>query len=187
MELRQIVSVTGLGGLYQLVSSKSDGAIVRNIENGVTKFVSARLHNFTPLDSIEVYTTAENVKLTEVFLALEQNKATIPTLQGAKDADLKAYLKKIYPNLDDVRVYNSDIKKMIKWFVMLSEKNVNFSGEAPAAITEAATAAVVAETAATEEAPKAKKTTKKAAATDDASAEEAAKPKKKAAPKKTAE
>ena len=31
MEYREIVAVTGLGGLYQLLTTKSDGAIVRNV------------------------------------------------------------------------------------------------------------------------------------------------------------
>jgi hypothetical protein len=52
MEYREIVAITGLTGLYQLLTTKSDGAIVRNIADKSTKFISARQHNVTPLESI---------------------------------------------------------------------------------------------------------------------------------------
>ena len=40
MSYNKIVSVTGLGGLYELVSSKADGGIVRSLEDKSAKFVS---------------------------------------------------------------------------------------------------------------------------------------------------
>ena len=42
MDYNKIVSVTGMGGLYELVSSKADGGIVRSLEDKSTKFVSNR-------------------------------------------------------------------------------------------------------------------------------------------------
>ena len=47
MEYHKIISVTGLGGLFELVGSKSDGAIVRSLEDKTTRFVSSRVHNFS--------------------------------------------------------------------------------------------------------------------------------------------
>ncbi|HEY0299264.1 MAG TPA: DUF5606 domain-containing protein, partial [Arachidicoccus sp.] len=56
MEYNKIISVTGLGGLYELVGSKADGAIVRSLDDNTTKFISSRSHQFSHLESIEVYT-----------------------------------------------------------------------------------------------------------------------------------
>ncbi|MBD0333652.1 MAG: DUF5606 domain-containing protein, partial [Chitinophagaceae bacterium] len=56
MEYNKIVAVTGLPGLYELLSSKSDGAIVRSLDDKSTKFVAARTHNLSHLESIEAYT-----------------------------------------------------------------------------------------------------------------------------------
>jgi len=61
MEYNKIVAVTGLSGLYELVSSKADGGIVRSLEDQSSKFVSNRVHNFSHLESIEIYTSNENV------------------------------------------------------------------------------------------------------------------------------
>jgi hypothetical protein len=68
MEYGKVIAVTGLPGLFELLSSKSDGAIVRSLEDKSTKFVSSRVHNFSHLESIEVFTVRENVNLVDIFL-----------------------------------------------------------------------------------------------------------------------
>ena len=78
MEYNKIISVTGLPGLYELLSSKNDGAIVRSLDDKSTKFVSSRIHNFSHLESIEVYTTGDNVNLAEVFLAMKNSGDKLP-------------------------------------------------------------------------------------------------------------
>ena len=71
MEYSKLVAVTGLPGLYELVNSKNDGAIVRSLDDNSTKFASSRIHNFSHLESIEVFTTGDNVNLVEIFQAME--------------------------------------------------------------------------------------------------------------------
>ena len=78
MDYNRIVAVTGLPGLYEAISSKADGAVVRSLDDQSTKFVSARIHNLSHLESIEVYTTGENVSLADVFSAMKQNGAALP-------------------------------------------------------------------------------------------------------------
>ena len=67
MSYNKIVSVTGLGGLYELVSSKADGGIVRSLEDKSAKFVSNRIHSFSHLESIEIFTVKDNVNLSDIF------------------------------------------------------------------------------------------------------------------------
>jgi hypothetical protein len=121
MDYNKIVSVTGLGGLFELLSSKSDGAVVRSLDDNTTKFVSTRLHNFSHLESIEVFTTKENTNLSEVFEAMQKSKIKIPDAKADNKA-LKTYFEKVYPDIDFEKVYASDMKKMVKWFQIL-EKN----------------------------------------------------------------
>lgn len=123
MEYSKIISVTGLGGLYELTGSKTDGAIVRSLEDGSTKFVSSRVHNFSHLESIEVYTNHENVNLVDVFRAMQQSNEPLPDAKDAKA--VKAYFEKVYPDMDFERVYASDMKKMVKWFSILQKNNID--------------------------------------------------------------
>lgn len=122
MEYSKLISITGLNGLFELVGSKTDGAIVKSLDDKTTKFVSSRIHNFSHLESIEVYTVRENVNLVEVFQAMSNSKEALPSDKDA--AAVKAYFEKVYPDMDFSRVYGSDMKKMIKWFNVLTANNV---------------------------------------------------------------
>jgi hypothetical protein len=122
MEYNKLVAVTGLSGLFELVSSKADGGIVRSLEDKSTKFVSNRVHSFSHLESIEIYTTGENVNLTEIFIAMQSSDTVVPDANNAKE--LKAYFEKVYPNMDFERVYSSDMKKMVKWLDILKKHNI---------------------------------------------------------------
>ena len=129
MEYSKLVAVTGLPGLYELVNSKSDGAIVRSLDDNSTKFASSRIHNFSHLESIEVFTIRDNVNLVDVFHAMEKAGGSLP--DGKDNAILKKYFEKAYPDLDFERVYTSDLKKMVKWFDTLKKKNIEIKLSEP--------------------------------------------------------
>ncbi|HWJ91657.1 MAG TPA: DUF5606 domain-containing protein [Flavisolibacter sp.] len=125
MDYNRIVAVTGMPGLYEVISSKSDGAIVRSLEDKSTKFVSSRIHNLSHLESIEVYTVRENVTLADVFSAMKESGSGLPDVKD--NQALKSYFENVFPDLDFDRVYSSDQKKMVKWFEALRDNNVDFT------------------------------------------------------------
>lgn len=122
MEYNKIVAVTGLPGLFELISSKTDGAIVKSLEDKTTKFAASRIHNFSHLESIEVFTNKDNVNLADVFKAMDGSKEKLPDEKDA--AGVKKYFEKVYPDMDFERVYSSDMKKMVKWFGILKANNI---------------------------------------------------------------
>lgn len=136
--------------MYEILSSKNDGAIVRSLEDASTKFISSRVHNLSHLESIEIYTTGENVSLSDIFAAMKGSSEALPNTKDNKA--LKAYFEKAYPELDFDRVYASDMKKMVNWFSALQKHNIDFTvreqpaeeeneetAEAPVASQETAT------------------------------------------------
>ncbi len=123
MDYSKIISVAGLSGLYELVASKADGAVVKSLEDKSTKFVSSRVHNFSHLESIEIYTVKDNTVLAEVFKEIKNSKESLPDAK-ADGKELKSYFEKVYPDLDFERVYASDMKKIIKWYTIVTENNI---------------------------------------------------------------
>lgn len=128
MEYNKIVAVTGMPGLYEVLGSKSDGAIVRSLEDGNTKFVSSRIHNLSHLESIEIYTVRENVPLSEVLTAMKDSKEALPDAKDNKA--LKGYFEKVYPDMDFEKVYASDMKKMVSWYKIIEQHNIDFTPKA---------------------------------------------------------
>ena len=182
MEYAKIVAVTGLPGLFELVSSKSDGAIVRSLEDKSTKFVSSRIHNFSHLESIEVYTVRDNVNLVDIFNAMQASGENLPDEKD--NAAVKKYFEKVYADLDFDRVYSSDMKKMVKWFGVLKSNNVEIKLREAAPEEEGVEEAVaVEEVAAPAKAEKPKAAKKEVAEAAGEEEKKEAAPKKKAAPK----
>ena len=122
MEYNKLISVTGFSGLFELVTSKTDGAIVRSLEDNTTKFVSSRVHQFSHLESIEVYTTDENVNLADIFKAMDASSEALPSEKDNKA--VKSYFEKVSPSMDFERVYSSDMKKMVRWFGVIKQQNI---------------------------------------------------------------
>lgn len=183
MEYSKLVAVTGLPGLFELINSKTDGAIVRSLDDKSTRFVSSRIHNFSHLESIEVYTVRDNVNLVDVLNAMDKAGGNLP---DEKDAPaVKKYFEKVYPDMDFDRVYASDMKKMVKWFDILKKNNVEIVlSELPEEEVPEAAVEVVEEPVA-KKAPVKKAAAKKKAEPAAEATEEA--PKKKVARKKKAE
>jgi hypothetical protein len=174
MEYSKIIAVSGLPGLHELISSKNDGAIVRSLDDKTTKFVSSRIHNFSHLESIEIYTVRDNVNLVDILQAMQKSGLALPDTKD--NAAIKKYFEGAYPDLDFERVYTSDMKKIIKWYEVLQKNKVEIKLSEPPAEEEAVEE---------EKAPEPVKEKPAAKAKAAAPAEEEA-PKKKAAPKKAA-
>lgn len=123
IKFKDLCAISGLSGLYQLISTKSDGAIVKSLDDNVTKFVAARSHNVTPLNSIEVYTNEDNVRLFEVFKTFEQNESALDSIQVANKSnkEIDTMFGKLFPSYDKQKVYVSDMKKMIKWYSIVKK------------------------------------------------------------------
>ncbi len=124
MEYSKLIAVTGHTGLFEMVSSKNDGAIVKNLETGATQFVTSRNHQFSHLESIEIYTVQDNVNLVDIFNAMKAAGKALPDPKDAKA--VKAYFGEVYPDMDFDRVYGSDMRKMIKWFTQIDAAGIEF-------------------------------------------------------------
>ena len=117
MEFKEIVSLSGMPGLFQLVSTKSDGIIVKSLEDGKSQFVSSRIHGVSALDTISVFLqNEETTELKKVLqqMRLKESEVALPEAKG-DDKKLKEYFSKILPDYDSEKVHVSDMKKMVKW------------------------------------------------------------------------
>lgn len=187
MKYRHIVSITGLGGLFQLLSTKNNGAFVKSLEDQSNKFISSRTHQVTPLESIEIYTVNDNIYLHEVFEKLKSVDEKITQLNLKDNKAIADLFSEAVPEYDKERVYVSDIKKIFKWYSLLKKNDLlDFTEyfEAMKQADESQEEATIAE-AETEKKPTKAKAAKAKAATSEESTEEAKPKAKKTSKKKT--
>ncbi len=126
MDLSKLVAVSGMPGLYRMVSNKSNGLIVEHLETGKRTFASARKHQFTPLESIAIFTADnDSVAFKEVLQRIKTLEAETPVPSPNDSATaLREWFAKVLPNHDRSRVYNGDIKKIIKWYQLLDAQGL---------------------------------------------------------------
>ncbi|WP_420580223.1 hypothetical protein [Reichenbachiella sp.] len=83
------------------------------------------------MDSVAIYTDDDSTPMKEVMELMKQKieEVPLPDVNGNADAYL-SYFEQILPDYDRDRVMLSDIKKVVKWFLFLKEKDLlNFSEE----------------------------------------------------------
>lgn len=121
MNLEKYLSITGLPGLYTMVSSKPNGLLVKDLNDGKTKFCSLRKYQFTPLETVGIYTMTDTENLRVIFTSMKGKRDIMPDPKASKE-ELLTYFGEILPSFDKDKVYPNHITKIIRWFLELEEK-----------------------------------------------------------------
>ena len=61
IEIKNMVAVGGLSGVYKLISARNNGIIIEDYDTKDRKFVPARQHQFSPFETVSVYTDTDSV------------------------------------------------------------------------------------------------------------------------------
>lgn len=122
MKIKNIIAVSGESGLFELVSSKNNGLVLTNPKTGKSNFYSMRVHQFTPLETIGIYTMEDTADIKDIFNTMRAKLSELP-IPSTKDDNKKlmSYFVQILPDYDPEKVYPSDVKKVIKWYSAMVE------------------------------------------------------------------
>lgn len=130
MALKDILVISGQGGLFRYISQGRNSVIVENLSDHKRATIPATT-KISMLDNIAVFTENDDIPLCEVFRKIqvkEDGAAAIP--HKSPDAELKKYFAEIFPEYDRNRVYLSDIRKIVMWYNMLRELGITDFEEA---------------------------------------------------------
>ncbi len=129
MKLEELIAVSGLPGLYRMAGNRPNGLIVEDLDTGKKKFVSMRKHQFSPLETIAVFTIQDSIPLTDVLMKMYQEREAIPPVSSKSDnSSLREYFEEVLPEHDETRVYPRDIKKILKWYDFLVSRDLLVKG-----------------------------------------------------------
>lgn len=115
--MKELLSISGTAGLHRLITTKKNGIVAESLATGQKKFYAARSYQYSPLESIAVYTDTDALPLEEVFQKMKEQ----PPSEDIGKSGLRAYFMEILPDHDQEKVYTSDIKKIVSWFLFLNE------------------------------------------------------------------
>lgn len=130
MKLREIISVSGLPGLYKVITEKKGGFIIESLADGKRRFAPHRKHQFAPLESMAMFTDdGEAEPLDKLFKRMNEQAEDNPAPQPKAEKDvLFEYVEDILPNYDKEQVHASDITRLLKWYHFMKENDL-FGGD----------------------------------------------------------
>jgi len=130
--LKDILSISGHGGLFKFISQGRAGIIVESLDDQKRMNASATA-KISALEDIAIFTDTEDKPLKDVFKAIydKENGGQCISHKAAAE-ELKSYFVAILPDYDRERVYVSDMKKVVNWYNILQSKNLlDFTEEKP--------------------------------------------------------
>ncbi|MBN8653867.1 MAG: DUF5606 domain-containing protein [Cytophagales bacterium] len=125
MELTEIASISGKGGLFKVLKPGKSGVLLESMDATKTRIVASATQRLSLLSEISIYTTTKEgtAPLDEVLKKINQEYKNDLGVDANSDGnELKAFLKSVLPTFDEDRVYVSDIKKLVKWYSILLEQ-----------------------------------------------------------------
>jgi hypothetical protein len=125
MELSEIASISGKGGLFKVLKPGKAGVLLESLDATKTRIVANATQRLSLLSEISIYTTTKEgtVPLEEVLKKINQEyKNDLGVDADSDGSELKAFLKSVLPVFDESRVYVSDIKKLVKWYGILMQQ-----------------------------------------------------------------
>jgi len=145
MNLQGIVAVSGKPGLWRALAQNKTGYVLESLDAQKTKLIAnLSTAKLAALNEITVFGLDDDIKLTDVFARMKASESVPAVKDDGKK--MREFFREVAPDHDEEKVYASDMKKIINWFLILKDL--------PLFNEEAATASpVTEETAATEVAP----------------------------------
>ncbi|MDR0332189.1 MAG: DUF5606 domain-containing protein [Dysgonamonadaceae bacterium] len=124
--LSKILSVAGRPGLYKLISTNKTLNVVESFADGKRIPVYAQ-EKMVALSDVSIYTESGDTPLRDVLTKMKERENGAQIALGSKSPnnEIFAYMKEILPDYDTEKVYASDIKKLISWYNILIEHNID--------------------------------------------------------------
>ncbi len=128
--LKKILSISGKSGLFKLVSTSKTITLVESLIDGKRLPIYPQ-EKIVSLGEIAIYTSEEEVPLKDVFVKIKEMEdgGKISDDKKSSNADLFAYFGTVLPTYDKEKVYASDIKKIVNWYNLLIENEIDFETE----------------------------------------------------------
>ena len=119
IKLKDIMSISGKGGLFRYIAQARNGIVVESLEDG-KRHIAPATARVSSLEDIAIFTNDEELPLADIFFQIHEKAEGKETLSHKSDAaELKSYFEELVPDYDQDRVYASDIKKVFQWYNQL--------------------------------------------------------------------
>ncbi|WP_373400335.1 DUF5606 domain-containing protein [Algoriphagus halophilus] len=122
MNFKDIATVAGKPGLFKVLKPSRSGVILESLDEKKAKLVAGMSQRVSILSDISIYTMTEEgaEPLESIMKKIEAEfQGDLGLDANPDDSELRAFMKHVLPEVDESRVYTSDIKKLISWYKII--------------------------------------------------------------------
>ncbi|MBD1366881.1 DUF5606 domain-containing protein [Mucilaginibacter sp. ZT4R22] len=131
MNLQGIVAVSGKPGLWKALAQNKTGYVLESLDAQKTKLIAnLSTAKLAALNEITIFGLDEDIKLVDVLERMKAS-ATVPAVKDDGKV-MRSFFREVAPDHDEEKVYASDMKKIISWYLILKDLPL-FSEELPSA------------------------------------------------------
>lgn len=111
-----------MSGLYKVIAQTKNGFIIESLADKKRSPIHSS-NKVSALEDISVFKVDGDIPLGDVFKQIKDKSGDAFAYDSKTDnKKLKDYFKSLVPDFDEDRVYISDIKKILSWFMLLKDQ-----------------------------------------------------------------
>ncbi|MCB0837893.1 MAG: DUF5606 domain-containing protein [Bacteroidetes bacterium] len=128
--IKDVVAITGSPGLYQILKADDKAIVIESMDNKKRRQLVKGNMMVTKLVDVSIYTEDDSEPLVNVLTAVKEKYGSdLPVSKKSSNDELMDFLREVLPTLDDEKVYPSNVKKLISWYKILEEFEVDLTIE----------------------------------------------------------
>ncbi|MDW3648027.1 MAG: DUF5606 domain-containing protein [Bacteroidia bacterium] len=125
ISFNDVVSVTGLPGLYQVIKNNDNSIVVESLDDKKKRQLIRGNMMVSKLTDVSIYTEDDSEPLLSVLQEIQKKFGKeLPVSKKSSKDELMGFLTGVLPTLDSERVYPSNVKKLIGWYKILSSFDI---------------------------------------------------------------
>ncbi|MCX7728346.1 MAG: DUF5606 domain-containing protein [Bacteroidia bacterium] len=125
INIEKIIAVSGIPGLYKIISNGTKGVIVENIIDKKRTIVLNNSKIFS-LDTIGFYVSDGERSISEILYNLYEvlNHQMAPHHKNSSDEEVEKVFSKAVPDYDKDKVHINNMRKLFQWYNILHQANL---------------------------------------------------------------
>lgn len=117
-----VVSVTGLPGLYQVIKNNDNSIVVESLDESKKRQLIRGNMMVSKLTDVSIYTEEDSEPLLTVLQAIQKKHGKeLPVSKKSSKTELMDFLESVLPGFDKEKVYPSNVKKLVGWYGILDK------------------------------------------------------------------
>ncbi|GIV27713.1 MAG: hypothetical protein KatS3mg027_1527 [Bacteroidia bacterium] len=125
INVEKIIAVSGMPGLFKVISNGTKGVIVENLMDKKRTIVLNNSKIFA-LDTIRIFVNEGELPINEALYKVYEtlNGQAAPHHKNASDEEIKSVFEKSIPDYDKERVHINNMRKLFQWYNILHAANL---------------------------------------------------------------